>query len=312
MGFTTRRVSAAMASAGGHGFGPALQWLLDNEETLDAKEDERDAAVYTQLEAMGFSSAHAHEAVSAVGEELGEAVQWLLDHRHKRPRLLPPARSDFSGPDAPSEQPPLPSEAKREEAPAPRVAPSVAPSARAPLSAKRLMAELRSLAQLEARGAGGCRKAHQFEAAPVHEEDLYTWDVHLYDFEGDGLARDMEARKIERITLRLHFPDQFPTLPPFVHVLRPRLREGTGYVLPGGSICMELLTPSGWSPVTSIIALVMSIRSMLHAGDARLRTTAIDAKEVDYCYAEAQRDFRDIVKTHKAHGWKSAAKFKHS
>ena len=35
------------------------------------------------------------------------------------------------------------------------------------------------------------------------------------------------------------------------------------YVLNGGGICMELLTPTEWSPATSVNALVMSIRAML-------------------------------------------------
>ena len=42
---------------------------------------------------------------------------------------------------------------------------------------------------------------------------------------------------------------------------------------------MELLTPDGWSPATAINSLVMSIRAMLLAGDARLLTTDPKAKE---------------------------------
>ena len=31
--------------------------------------------------------------------------------------------------------------------------------------------------------------------------------------------------------------------PPFVRVIRPRMKKDTGYVMEGGGICMELLTP---------------------------------------------------------------------
>ena len=48
-------------------------------------------------------------------------------------------------------------------------------------SLKRLMKEYAALAALETQG--GCRGAHAFEAAPVDLSDLYTWDLHLYDFE---------------------------------------------------------------------------------------------------------------------------------
>ena len=44
-------------------------------------------------------------------------------------------------------------------------------------------------------------------------------------------------------------------------VPRPRLRGG--YVLDGGGICMETLTPDGWSPATSIHALATSVRAMM-------------------------------------------------
>lgn len=86
---------------------------------------------------------------------------------------------------------------------------------------------------------------HAFEANPVDDSDLYTWDLRLYDFEKDqAIAADLLARGLDHVTLRIMFPQDYPTAPPFVHMLRPRLKEGTGYVLGGGGICMELLTPS--------------------------------------------------------------------
>lgn len=78
-------------------------------------------------------------------------------------------------------------------------------------------------------------------------------------------------------------------------MLRPRLKEGTGYVLNGGGICMELLTPSEWSPATSINALVMSVRAMLLVGNARLKTTSRNAKEHDYSYEEVSESFSETA-----------------
>ena len=97
----------------------------------------------------------------------------------------------------------------------------------------------------------------------------------------------MRKRGIDRVTLRVIFPDNFPNAPPFVHMLRPRLREGTGYVLGGGGICMEMLTPQQWSPATSINALIQSVRAMLDMGKAALRTTAPGAKECAVATAPA-------------------------
>ena len=42
------------------------------------------------------------------------------------------------------------------------------------------------------------------------------------------------------------------------------------YVLSGGAICMELLTPEGWSSAYSIEALIMQISATLVKGKARI------------------------------------------
>ncbi len=44
----------------------------------------------------------------------------------------------------------------------------------------------------------------------------------------------------------------------------------TGHVTIGGSICMELLTTSGWRPANSIESIFVQIRCEMMAGGARL------------------------------------------
>lgn len=174
------------------------------------------------------------------------------------------------------------------------------------------MRELQQLQQY-GRAEGGCRKEQGFEAEPIDESDLHTWELRLYDFEPDQpISQDMRDRGIDHLALRVLFPPDYPNSPPFVHMLRPRLRESTGYVLSGGGICMELLTPSQWSPATSVSALVQSIRAMLLTGSVRLRSTQPGVREADYQLEEAKRDFAHIVKIHKKHGWTSHPKFKNS
>ena len=154
---------------------------------------------------------------------------------------------------------------------------------------------------------------HASQASPIDESDLFVWDLHLYDFASeDPISADLKERNLDCVTLRANFPPDYPNSPPFVYVLRPRLKENTGYVLRGGGICMELLTPSGWSPATSIDALVQSTRAMLMAGKARLRSTLPTTREPDYAFDEARRDFAHIVKLHKQHGWTSHPMFKNS
>ena len=132
-------------------------------------------------------------------------------------------------------------------------------------------------------------------------------------------------------TVPAHLCSFHPYLqPPFVRILRPRVKENTGFVLGGGGICMELLTPQarpvhvhvhvhvhgatmpkgwipptyyartyprttstclrtdhapqGWSPATSLNAVVMSVRSMLLCGVARLATTERAAGAHEHSY----------------------------
>ena len=50
-----------------------------------------------------------------------------------------------------------------------------------------------------------------------------------------------EADGLDHILLHIVFDDKFPYSPPFVRVVKPVISGG--YVLAGGAICMELLTP---------------------------------------------------------------------
>ena len=64
-----------------------------------------------------------------------------------------------------------------------------------------------------------------------------------------SLWEAMRKSNISYILLNLTFPDNFPFAPPFVRVVNPVI-EG-GYVLDGGALCLELLTPN----VSTVAAL---------------------------------------------------------
>ena len=51
--------------------------------------------------------------------------------------------------------------------------------------------------------------------------------------------KEMEGQ--DHILMHVMFDDKFPYSPPFIRVVKPVLSGG--YVLAGGAICMELLTP---------------------------------------------------------------------
>jgi ubiquitin-conjugating enzyme E2 Q len=57
------------------------------------------------------------------------------------------------------------------------------------------------------------------------------------------LAHDMVELDVRHILVHLIFPENFPFAPPFMRVVEPRIEKG--FVMEGGAICMELLTPRG-------------------------------------------------------------------
>jgi ubiquitin-conjugating enzyme E2 Q len=125
---------------------------------------------------------------------------------------------------------------------------------------------------------------HIQNKTPLHElgwyinEDLisnmYQWIVELHSFEPSlPLAQDMIRAGIKSIVLEIRFSTNFPISPPFVRVIRPRflpfMQGGGGHVTAGGALCMELLTNSGWSPVSSVESVLLQVRMAMSSVDPK-------------------------------------------
>lgn len=92
------------------------------------------------------------------------------------------------------------------------------------------------------------------------------------------------------------FPAQFPFAPPFIRVIYPRFQFHTGHVTIGGSICMELLTNTGWLPTYSIESVFVQIRNEIIEGGGRIDFS----NKSDYTEAEARQAFDRVA---RQHGW---------
>jgi len=80
--------------------------------------------------------------------------------------------------------------------------------------------------------------------ADLINDNLFEWHVRLFNIDPESsLAQDMVEFNVPHILLHLIFPDNFPFAPPFMRVVEPRIEKG--FVMEGGAICMELLTPKG-------------------------------------------------------------------
>lgn len=133
---------------------------------------------------------------------------------------------------------------------------------------------------------------------------VYQWIVEMHSFDSAlPLAHDLKAAKLNSIVLELRFPTEFPMNPPFVRIIRPRFLEfaagGGGHVTAGGAMCIELLTTSGWSPVTSIESVLLQVRLALSTTEPRPARLARGTRR-DYGIGEAVAAFRRAC---LSHGW---------
>jgi ubiquitin-conjugating enzyme E2 Q len=151
------------------------------------------------------------------------------------------------------------------------------------------------------------------ESEPLHElgwyvdssliRTVYQWTVELHTFDPSiPLAQDLKTANLTSVILEVRFPPQFPMDPPFVRIIRPRFLEfaqgGGGHVTAGGAICMELLTNSGWSAVTSIESLLLQVRLAISTKDHPARLA--HGRNYDYSVGEAVAAY---TRACMAHGW---------
>ncbi|KAL9621450.1 MAG: hypothetical protein Q9160_004093 [Pyrenula sp. 1 TL-2023] len=146
---------------------------------------------------------------------------------------------------------------------------------------------------------------------PSATENMYQWIVELHSFEPSlPLAKDLKTAGLKSVVLEVRFTANYPISPPFVRVIRPRFLPfasgGGGHVTAGGAICMELLTNSGWSPVSSIESVLLQVKiamSSLEPRPARLENTSKAAAKGgmgDYGTWEAVDAYKRAC---AMHGW---------
>nr|XP_023668649.1 ubiquitin-conjugating enzyme E2Q-like protein 1 [Paramormyrops kingsleyae] len=161
------------------------------------------------------------------------------------------------------------------------------------LRTKRLMKELQDIKRL----------GDSFITVELADDNLFEWHVKLHQVDKDSaLWQDMKETQTDFISVSISFPDNFPFQPPFMRVLTPRLENG--YILDGGAICMELLTPRGWSSAYTVEAVMRQFAASLVKGQGRICRKTGKSKKA-FSRKEAEATFRSLVKTHEKYGWVS-------
>ncbi|XP_018046709.1 PREDICTED: transmembrane protein 231-like [Atta colombica] len=131
-------------------------------------------------------------------------------------------------------------------------------------------------------------------------DNVFEWFVRLHKIDPDSkLAADMRELKIPHILLHVIFPKEFPFAPPFMRVISPRIDQG--FVMHGGAICMELLTPRGWCCAYSVESMIMQFAASVVKGQAQVARVPKPNKE--YNRQLAEETFKNLVRTHEKYGW---------
>lgn len=147
------------------------------------------------------------------------------------------------------------------------------------------------------------RSGNKYFSVDLVSDCLDEWMVRLHRVAEDSLLhQDMQELGVTCISLSLSFPENFPFHPPFLRVLAPRLEKG--FVMEGGAICMELLTPKGWASAYTIESIIMQFAASLVKGQGRIcRKSKTGGVSKEFSRRSAETSFKSLVRTHERYGW---------
>jgi ubiquitin-conjugating enzyme E2 Q len=119
----------------------------------------------------------------------------------------------------------------------------------------------------------------------------------------------MKKAGVKSIVMEMRFTSQFPFAPPFIRVVQPRFmpfgQGGGGHVTEGGAICMELLTNTGWSAVSTVEMILLQVRLAMSDEGRPARLATADSRGWggrgdSYAVGEAVAAYERAC---RAHGW---------
>lgn len=155
------------------------------------------------------------------------------------------------------------------------------------------------------------------KSTPLHElgwyideslvDNIYQWIVELHSFESTlPLAKDLKESGQTSVVIEIRFGKEYPHSPPFVRVVKPRflpfMSGGGGHVTAGGALCMELLTNTGWSAVSSIESVLLQVRLALMSTEPKPARLEHRGKQQQGQYG-TQEAMAAFVRACNMHGW---------
>ena len=128
--------------------------------------------------------------------------------------------------------------------------------------------------------------------------NILSIDYNIENIPKDNiLYTQLQSKNINDIKLEITVPNRYPFEPPFVRIVYPRFKFRTGHITLGGSICMEVLSQSGWMPALTIYNILIQIKLLIIEGGALLDDTKWNSS---YTLNEAKVAYKRMITTH---GW---------
>ena len=126
-------------------------------------------------------------------------------------------------------------------------------------------------------------------AAPINDTDLFHWSATLKG-PVDSPYEDGEFK------LDITFPEEYPFKPPRVQfvtsIYHPNISTDDG------SICMDTLTTSNWSPILTLPKLLLSLSSLLTDPNPEDPMESEIAEQYMENYSEYEESAREHTRVH--------------
>ncbi|KAJ4466482.1 hypothetical protein C8J55DRAFT_527332 [Lentinula edodes] len=161
--------------------------------------------------------------------------------------------------------------------------------------------ELKALLK-EQKSCSSLKELGWFMSEEFMGDNLFQWIVELHSFDEKlPIAKDMKAKNLNSVIFEIRFPPDYPISPPFFRIITPRflpfIHGGGGHVTGGGSICMDLLTSSGWLPSYNIASVLLQIKLAISNLDPRPARLAPNWN-TPYGILEALQGYKRAASTH--------------
>eukprot|EP00397_Hematodinium_sp_SG-2012_P039457 GEMP01043082.1.p1 GENE.GEMP01043082.1~~GEMP01043082.1.p1 ORF type:complete len:517 (+),score=113.30 GEMP01043082.1:126-1676(+) len=114
------------------------------------------------------------------------------------------------------------------------------------------------------------------------------------------LGCELRNKSIIAMEFEVMVSHAYPVAPPHVRLVSPQISAGNFFVQKHGALCLEVLSPSGWSPALTIEQVALQIKSMMADAKGSIGMSIFSAS---YSREGAWSTAKAVESYHENHGW---------